>query len=70
MYAPAGTPKPILDKLAAVISGMAASPANKQKYDENGVEPLNPTPEQFTQMMRKETEELEKLVKAANIKAD
>jgi tripartite-type tricarboxylate transporter receptor subunit TctC len=70
VYAPAGTPRPIIDKINAEIANMLASPKIKQKLDDNGVEPFVSTPEQFTQMMRAETAELVKLIKIANIKMD
>jgi tripartite-type tricarboxylate transporter receptor subunit TctC len=70
VYAPAGTPKPIVDKIAALIAKMESSPTVKQKFEENGTELLLTTQEQFTQMMRAETDELVKLIKAADIKID
>lgn len=70
VYAPAGTPKPIVDKLGAEIAKMLASPKFKQKLDSAGVEPFLSTPEQVTELNRRETAELQKLIKAANIKMD
>jgi tripartite-type tricarboxylate transporter receptor subunit TctC len=70
VYAPAGTPRPIVDRVASVIGKMETSPTIKQKLEENGVEPFLSTPEQFTQMMRSESDQLAKLIKAANIKID
>jgi tripartite-type tricarboxylate transporter receptor subunit TctC len=70
VYAPAGTPQPIVDKIATMIAEMEASPTIKQKLEENGVEPLLSTPEQFTQMMHAETDEPIKLIKAADIKME
>jgi tripartite-type tricarboxylate transporter receptor subunit TctC len=67
VYAPAGTPKPIVDKLGAEIVKMLASPKIKQKLEGAGVEPLVSTPEQLSEMNRAETAELQKLIKAANI---
>lgn len=70
VYAPNGTPQLIVDKLASEMSKMLASPKYKQKFEENGVEELQSTPNQFMQMMHKETDELRKLIKAADIKMD
>jgi len=70
VYAPTGTPKPILDKVSAEINKMLAAPKIKQKLQENGAEPFVSTPEQFTQMMRSDTDELRGLIKAANVKMD
>lgn len=70
VFLPAGTPKPIVDKLSAEITKMLSSPSIKEKLEKQGTEPLLSTPEQFTAMMRAETAELAKLIKAANIKID
>ncbi len=70
VYAPAGTPKPILDKLSAEITKMLASPKIKQKLDAAGIEPFISTPEQMVQMNRHETVELQKAIKISNMKMD
>ncbi|MBB3014136.1 Bug family tripartite tricarboxylate transporter substrate binding protein [Cupriavidus alkaliphilus] len=70
VFAPAGTPKPIVERLNAEISKMLASPKIRQKFDDAGVEPLVSTPEQLTSMMRSDTNEVGRLIKGANIKID
>jgi len=70
VFAPAGTPKPIVDKLGAEITKMLASPKIKQKFDSAGVEPFVSTPEQLTQMARAETVEMRRLIKASGMKMD
>ena len=70
VYAPAGTPRPVVDKLNLEISKMLASPRIRQKLEGSGVEPFISTPEQLTELNREETATLQKLVKAANIKMD
>jgi len=70
VYVPARTPKPVVDKLAAELNRMLSSPAVKEKLEKQGIEPLLTTPDQFMAMMQKETTELTKLIKAANIKID
>ena len=70
VYAPTGTPKPIVDKLGAEIVKMLASPKVKQKLETAGIEPLISTPEQMVQMNRHETVELQKAIKVSNMKMD
>lgn len=70
VYAPAGTPKPIVDKLNAEISKMLASPKIRQKLEGAGVEPFISTPEQLTTLNREESSVLQKLIKTSNIKMD
>jgi len=70
VFVPAKTPKPIVDKLAAELGRMLASPAIKQKLEQQGIDPLVTTPDQFLAMMQKETGELARIIKTANIKID
>jgi len=70
VYAPAGTPRPIVDKLNAEITKMLNSPKIKQKLEGAGVEPFISTPEQLTELNREESVVLQKLIKTANMKMD
>ena len=70
VFAPAGTPKSIVGTINAEIAKMVASPKIKQKLEDSGVEPLLSTPEKFAAMMRADSVELAKLIKAANIRMD
>ena len=70
VLAPAGTPKPIVDRLSSEIRKMLASPKVKETLDKQGVESLVSTPQELTATMRTETAEIGKLIKAANIKMD
>lgn len=70
VFAPAGTPKSIVNALNAEIGKMVASSAIKRKLDETGAGPLASTPDQFAAMMRADSAELAKLIRAANIKMD
>lgn len=38
-YAPAGTPKPVVDRISAAIAAILAEPATRQRLQANGVEP-------------------------------
>lgn len=70
VFAPAGTPTEIIDTVAASIAEMQASPAIRQQLETNGLDPFPSTPEQFTEMMRSESEETSKLIDAAHVKID
>jgi tripartite-type tricarboxylate transporter receptor subunit TctC len=67
VYAPAGTPKPVIDRLARELSVIVPSPEFKEMLDKNGAEPLSNTPEQFQDFTRKEVERYVKLVKAIGL---
>ncbi len=70
IFLPPNTPKPIVDKVAAELTAMINSPVMKEKLEKQGVEPFPNTPEQFQAMMRKESAEVSKLIKANNITLD
>jgi len=70
VFAPAGTPRPIVDRLNAEIQKMLSSPKVKEALDKQGVEPFYATPEKTTSLMRSESTEISALIKAANIKMD
>jgi tripartite-type tricarboxylate transporter receptor subunit TctC len=71
VLAPAGTPKPIVERLHREIVAIAATPEFKAAMDANGAEPLaSATPEQFASMLRGEVDRYTKIVKAVGIKLD
>jgi len=71
IMAPAGTPKPIVERLHREIVAIVATPEFKSAMDANGAEPLSsPSPDQFTTLLRGEVDRYTKLVKAIGIKLD
>ncbi|MGZ8211593.1 MAG: tripartite tricarboxylate transporter substrate binding protein [Burkholderiales bacterium] len=70
IFAPAKTPKPVIDRLNAEIHKAMASPEMKKLYTEFGAEPSPTTPEAFTAMVKKEIAKWSKVVKDANIKPE
>lgn len=68
MFAPAHTPKPVVDKLSSEIAKVQSVPDFKDMYDKQGLEPFVSTPDQFAAMLKAETAKLVKLVKVAKIK--
>lgn len=70
LFAPAGTPKPVIDKLAAEVARIVASPAFKDNLEKQGTEPWISTPEQFRATMKTDMANLAKVISAANIKVD
>jgi tripartite-type tricarboxylate transporter receptor subunit TctC len=70
IYAPAGTPRPIIDKLTAEIAKIMQTAAFKRKAEEQGAEANYMTPDQLGEFTRAELARWGDVVKAANIKAD
>lgn len=70
MFVTGGTPKPIIDKLAAEFARILKLPDVQAKLKGLGGEPGSITVEQFAQMNQAEYERFGKLIKSANIKAE
>jgi tripartite-type tricarboxylate transporter receptor subunit TctC len=68
--APAGTPKAVIDKLAAEIKAVTEKPDVRAAWDKQGVEPMYLAPKEFDAYLRAELEKWAKVVKAANIKLE
>jgi tripartite-type tricarboxylate transporter receptor subunit TctC len=69
ILAPAGTPRPIVERLNAEIHKALASEDMKKRLADAGVEPLVSTPEQFAAFIKSETQRYAKVVKDAGIQA-
>jgi tripartite-type tricarboxylate transporter receptor subunit TctC len=67
MVAPAGVPKPIIDRLAAAVQRAVRSPALAERLKRDGVEPVGGTPQDFAALIGKEIKEWRALAQAARI---
>ena len=70
VIAPAGTPKPVIDKLSTEISRFLSEPDFKEKLFSQGADPFISKPEQFAARMKADMAKYAKVIKTANIKAD
>ena len=70
VLAPAGMPKPILDKLSVEISRIMATADTREKLQGQGMEPFISTPDQFAALMKSDLARFAKIIKSANIKID
>ena len=70
ILAPAGTPRPIVDRLVSELHKAVTSPDVKEKLATSGIDTVTSTPEQFGELMRSETARYAKVIKAAGITAD
>ncbi len=64
---PAGTPKPIVDKLNAAFNRVLQKPEVKKAFDATGGQIVGGTPEEFAAFIQSETEKWAALIKSANI---
>ncbi|HEX4894966.1 MAG TPA: tripartite tricarboxylate transporter substrate binding protein [Solimonas sp.] len=70
MFAPAGTPAPVVARLHTALVKVLADPEVKKKMAEQGAEPYSEKPEQFAEFIRKETAKWSKVVKESGASAD
>jgi len=69
IMAPAGTPKPVVDKLNAAINAMMKQPELRAAWDKQGAVPMSMTPEQFGELLRKDIEKWATVVKVSGATA-
>jgi tripartite-type tricarboxylate transporter receptor subunit TctC len=69
LMAPAGTPKPIVDKLNATIAAIIRRPDIQAAWAAQGAEPLFMTPEEFDAFLRKDIDKWANVVKVSGATA-
>ena len=70
LFAPAGTPKPVIDKLNTEVNAVLALPEVKDRLASLGVEPTPMSAGEFTAFTREEVGKWTRLVKEAGIEAE
>jgi tripartite-type tricarboxylate transporter receptor subunit TctC len=70
IFAPAKTPRAIVDRLQRELAAILATPEVRERYAVLGIEPVGNTSEQFGEQVRADLAKWEKVVKQANIKAE
>lgn len=67
VLAPAGTPKPIIDRLNKAIVATLSAPEMKERYARQGMDATPGTPAEFAKLLREETDKWAKVVREAKI---
>jgi tripartite-type tricarboxylate transporter receptor subunit TctC len=70
VVAPAGTPRPIIDKLNAVMTAFIKEPATQAKMNALAITPLTSTPDELTRLIPTEIEKWARVVKDAGIEPE
>jgi tripartite-type tricarboxylate transporter receptor subunit TctC len=70
VFAPAGTPQPVLDKLNATLNQALGSPTLKERMVREGFDPLPTTPAQARTRLQAELGQWAKLIKERGITAE
>lgn len=70
VLAPAGTPRPVIDRLNQEINRLLRTPEMKERLTAEGAEAAGNTPEEFASLIQSDTEKWAKVIKAAGIKPE
>lgn len=70
LVAPAGTPRPIINRLNAELKRILALPATREKLETAGMLPLTSTPEEMTSFVQTETKKWGTLIKDIGLKVN
>jgi tripartite-type tricarboxylate transporter receptor subunit TctC len=70
VFAPAGTPQPIVQRLSAEIAKILKEPEVQERFAKLGLEPSGMAPADLAAFQKAEIEKWAKVIKAANIRID
>lgn len=70
LFAPAGTPREAVSRLAAEIRMILQAPELKERFFVQGAEPVGNTPEEFAAFVGAEIAKWTKVVEASGMRAD
>ncbi|WP_017761275.1 tripartite tricarboxylate transporter substrate binding protein [Pseudacidovorax intermedius] len=70
LFAPAKTPRPVIDRLQTEVAKIMAAPDLKDRLDKLGAEPFTMPSAQFDTFLADETAKSARIVKASGIKVD
>jgi tripartite-type tricarboxylate transporter receptor subunit TctC len=70
LFAPAGTPAPVLQRLSADVRAALAAPEVSNALVAQGVEPASSSPSEFGQFVRAEHAKWGKVIRDANVKVE
>ena len=70
VFAPAGTPNAVVDRLNREIVAIAASADIRKQFEPEGLSPMDLSREAFAKFVREDAAPWERIVKALNIKIE
>jgi tripartite-type tricarboxylate transporter receptor subunit TctC len=70
LSAPRGTPPAVVQKIHAALAAALRDPALLKQLEGEGMVALNAGPEQYTQLVRADTERWGQLVRSLNLRAN
>jgi tripartite-type tricarboxylate transporter receptor subunit TctC len=69
LFAPRGTPKPIIDQLNGYIAGMLEDPVSRKRFDESFYDPMKMSAEEFSARVQADVAKWERVVKETGVEA-
>ena len=70
LFAPAGTPAPVLQRLNTEITALLRDPGIVERFKTMGMEPIPSSPEQLASLLRTEIAAYKAVIQRAGIKAE
>jgi tripartite-type tricarboxylate transporter receptor subunit TctC len=70
IFGPAGTPRPIVERLNTEMNRILADPAVRERFHGLGFEITGGTPAEFMAVMQSESQRWSKVIREANVKAE
>lgn len=70
LFAPAGTPRPVLERLEAETRAIVASPEMKKRFAELGVQGVGSSAQEFSAFLKTETIKWAEVIRTAGIRMD
>ena len=70
LFAPAGTPRPVLERLEAETRAIVASPEMKKRFAELGVQGVGSSAQEFSSFLKAETTKWAEVIRSSGIRMD
>lgn len=70
LFAPAGTPAPLVQRLSAEITAILKRPDVQEKFAGAGIEPEGSTPDELSATIRRDLARMQKVIAAAGIRVE
>lgn len=70
LVAPAGTPKPIVDRVHREVAQVLQEPEIRERFKGWGLDIIGNTPAEFASFIQRDVKQWERVIRGANIKAD
>jgi tripartite-type tricarboxylate transporter receptor subunit TctC len=70
IFAPAGTPQPVVERLQKEFNAAVTDPKAKERFDALGLQPVANSPAEFAQQVKNDSQRWAEVVKKGNIKIE